>query len=46
MPLPITVIKGIWAENHLAAVLNYRLACHENIESAVTGVVYSQLMAV
>jgi hypothetical protein len=46
MPLPITIIKSIWTEDNLAAVLNYGFACHENVESAVTRVVYSQLMAV
>lgn len=46
MSLSVGVDEGVRAEDHTIAVLNDGLAGDEDVESAVEGIVYTQLMAV
>ena len=40
------VIESVGTKDHFVAVLDNGLACHEDVELAVVGVVDSQLVAV
>ena len=46
MNLSLLVVKGIGTEDDSIAVLYDGLACNVNVESAIVGVMNSQLMAV
>lgn len=46
MSLSVGVVEGVRAEDHAIAVLNDGLAGDKDVESAVEGIVYAQLMTV